>query len=159
MAGSTFDVTGLVAVKAVLNTIAKEDLNEARKEIRTASKAIAEKHLIPALKRSAGSSGVPIASRMADTSRARSDRIVFVAIGAVNPKLSGFKRGQSKYRTGMAWGSERGPVPDARVNNYAVPFRGDRGYWVRSATEATGPKAAEEYTAMLHRVMRKYGGR
>ena len=156
---STFDVTGLDAVKHVLNTIAKEDLNEARKEIRTASKQIAERHLIPELKASAGSSPVPIASRMADTARARSDRVVFVKVGAVNPRLSGFRRGQAKYRTGMAWGSERGPVPGARVDNYGVPYVGDRGYWVRPAVEKTGSKAADEYAAMLHRVMRKYGGR
>jgi hypothetical protein len=152
-----FDVTGLTAVKHVLNTIAKEDLNEARKEIRTASKQIAERHLIPALKASAGSSQVPIASRMADTARARSDRIVFVKVGAVNPKLSGFKRGQSRYRTGMAWGSERGPVSGAKENTYAVPHN-ERGYWVRPAVDKTAGKAADEYKAMLHRIMRKYGG-
>jgi hypothetical protein len=158
MSSTRFDVTGLDAVKHVLNTIAKEDLNEARKEIRTASKAIAERHLIPRMKTQASSSGVPIASRMADTARARSDRIVFVKVGAVNPKLSGFKRGQSNYRTGMAWGSERGPVPGARENTYSVPHNA-RGYWVRPAVEATGKSAADEYAAMLHRIMRKYGGR
>jgi hypothetical protein len=152
-------VEGLAAVTAVLATIRKEHLNEARKDIRTASKQIAERVLIPALKRHADSSGVPIASRMADTSRARSDRIVFVKVGAVNPKLSGFKRGQSKYRTGMAWGSERGPVPGADVNTYAVAHKAS-GYWVRPTVEdgTTVANAADEYAAMLHRIMRKYGG-
>jgi hypothetical protein len=82
---------------------------------------------------------------------------VFVKVGAVNPKLSGFKRGQSRYRTGMAWGSERGPVPGAKENTYAVPHN-ESGYWVRPAVDKTAGKAADEYTAMLHRIMRKYGG-
>jgi hypothetical protein len=153
------NVQGLAAVTAVLNAIAKEDLNEAKKEVRTASKQIAERVLIPALKRHAEASGVPIASRMADTARARSDRIVFVKIGAVNPKLSGFRRGQARYRTGLAWGSERGPVPGAEENTYGVPHSSN-GYWVKPTVEdrRTVQAASDDYADMLHRIMRKYGG-
>lgn len=143
---------GLAAVTQVLDAIGKRHLNEARGEIRAESKKIADRILIPALKKAAASSDVPIASRMADTSRARSDRIVFVKVGAVNPKLSGFRRGQSKYRTGMAWGSERGGPTYAADRN--------RGYWVLPTVEdrTTVQAAADQYTDLLHRVMRKYGG-
>jgi hypothetical protein len=145
-------VEGLAAVTHVLDTIASKHLKDARGEIRTESKKIADRILIPALKRNADAADVPIASRMSDTSRARSDRIVFVKIGAVNPKLSGFRRGQAKYRTGMAWGSERGGP------TYAVGR--NRGYWVRPTVEdrSTVQDAADQYTAMLHRVFIRYGG-
>lgn len=149
---ATNRVEGLAAVTHVLDTIGKKHLNEARGEIRAESKKIADRILIPALKDAAASSDVPIASAMADTSRARSDRIVFVKVGAVNPKLSGFRRGQSKYRTGMAWGSERGGP------TYGVGR--NPGYWVRPTVEdrSTVQAAADQYADLLHRVMRKYGG-
>lgn len=177
------DIHGLKEVEAMLRHIAREDLNVAKRDLRQGTKKIASDVLIPALKMSARASGVPIAPKMADTMRARTDRIVTVRVGAVNPKLSGFKKGvgggrvrrrgnqsasSQSYRTTLAWGSERGPWPGGRavkkdgskgapVNHYAVGR--SRSHWVASGANAPGTWQAIKtaYTQLLGRILRDYG--
>ena len=102
----------------------------ANREMRAAAKSIAEDLLIPQMKRTARSAPVPIARAMAETARAKSDRLIMVQVGGVNPPLSGFRRGigtkrrksgaagrtsgrreatSRTFRTTLAWGSEFGP--------------------------------------------------
>lgn len=154
------DIHGIAAVNAVLAKIAKEDLNPARKALRDGSKRIANDTVIPALKIAANASGVPIAPRMADTMRAASDRVVFVRVGGVNPRLSGFRRrskSSKPYRTTLAWGSELGPYPGAKVNHYDATR--SRSHWAAkgAGSPATWAKAKREYQDLLDRVLREYG--
>jgi len=102
----------------------------ANREMRAAAKAIGQDILIPQMKRTARSAPVPIARAMAETARAKSDRLIMVQVGGVNPPLTGFKRGvgtkrrkggaagrtsgrreatSRTFRTTLAWGSEFGP--------------------------------------------------
>ena len=102
----------------------------ANREIRAAAKSIGEDLLIPMMRRTARSSPTPQARAMAETARAKSDRLIMVQVGGVNPPLSGFKRGigtgrrklggagrgrsgrestSRTWRTTLAWGSEFGP--------------------------------------------------
>ncbi len=177
------DIHGLAEVKRVLRLIAREDLNVANRELRQGTKRIANDVLIPALKQSARASGVPIAPAMADTMRTRTDRIINVRVGAVNPKLSGFKKGRGTqkrrrrgnaaassqgYRTTLAWGSERGPWPNGRavkkngkpgkrVNHYKVGR--SRSHWVASGANAPGTwqSIRRAYQDLLTQILRDYG--
>jgi hypothetical protein len=178
------DTDGLEDVRRTLDLIAKEDLNVAKRELRQGTKRIAEERLIPALHMGANSSGVPIAPALAKTARARTDRVVTVRIGAVNPKLSGFKRGKAskrggrellnpspransktpqkaysqEQRTTLAFGSDRGPHPSNPVNHYGVP-RSTRGHWVLPTVIANGTweSVATAYEELLNQLLRDYG--
>lgn len=161
--------------------IIAEDLNEAKRQLRQGTKVIANDVLIPALKESAKAFS-PLAAKIADTSRTRTDRMVFVRIGAVNPKLRGFKAGKGatkaaksdtsvgkqtsqSYRTTLAYGSDRGPWGDdansglgQRVGRYGFP-RNRRGYWVLptvSSTE-TWNQVKDAYQQLLDRILHDYG--
>lgn len=177
------DRDNVYEVQKTLELIAKEDLNVARKELRQGTKRIAEQQLIPALKMGARSSGVPIAPALADTARARTDRIITVRIGTTNPKLSGFKRGKASkrggrellnpskrnntatpqkaysqsQRTSLAFGSDRGPHPSNPVNHYGVP-RAD-SHWVKSSVTANGTweSVTKAYEELLNQLLRDYG--
>jgi hypothetical protein len=112
----------------------------ANRQLREAAKEIAQDILIPQMKRTARSAPVPIARAMAETARAKSDRLIMVQVGGVNPPLSGFRRGigtkrrkggaagrtsgrreatSRTFRTTLAWGSEFGPL-----GGRAKPSRG-----------------------------------
>lgn len=177
------DIHGLAEVRRLLARIAREDLNVANRELRQGTKRIANDVLIPALKQSARASGVPIAPKMADTLRTRTDRFIHVRVGAVNPKLSGFKKGQGTqkirrrgnasassqgYRTTLAWGSELGPWPNghavkkdgskgAPVNHYKVGR--SRSHWVASGANAPGTwqSVKRAYQGLLNQILRDYG--
>lgn len=109
------DIHGLKEVQRLLARIAREDLNPAKRDLRQGTKVIANDVLIPALKMSARASGVPIAPAMADTMRTRTDRIINVRVGAVNPKLSGFKKGQGVDKAVLDAAGKR--VKGKRVKN------------------------------------------
>ena len=141
--------------------------------------------LVPQMKRTARSAPVPIARAMAETARAKSDRLIMVQVGGVNPPLRGFKRGvgvkrakgrtggnmrdatSRTYRTTLAWGSEFGPkggrrqpsrgenTPRGPVNHYKVP-RNERGYWVLPAVEDVMVKAQDRWDDALQAVVDKY---
>ncbi len=79
----------------------------ASKEMRRESKAIAQQLVIPAIHAAASTK---FERAMAQTARAKSDRIVVVKLGSVNPKISGFKRGSDpKLKSALAFGAEYGP--------------------------------------------------
>lgn len=147
----------------------------ANREMREGAKDIAERILLPQMKRTARSAPVPIARAMAETARAKSDRMVMVQVGGVNPPLSGFKRGRGvkrakgrktttgrdatsqNYRTTLAWGSEFGPL--ASVNHYKVPRRFPQGYWVLPAVEDSWARVVEKWENVLLGVIDKYADR
>lgn len=157
----------------------------ANREMRQAAKSIAERVLLPEMKRKAAAAPVPQAVKMAETARAKSDRLIMVQVGGVNPTLSGFRRGigvkrargrssssgrdasSRTYRTTLAWGSEFGPkggrhkpsrgnnVPAGPVNHYKVP-RNESGYWVLPAVDAVMGRAQDEWDHALQKVIDRY---
>lgn len=158
----------------------------ANRELRTAAKSIATDILIPQMKRTARTAPDKIARAMAETARAKSDRIVVVQVGGVNPPLRGFKRGvghkrargrtmstgrdstSRNWRTTLAWGSEFGPWPGGRavkadksrggfVNHYRVA-RTSRGYWVIPAITDVMGKAQARYGEAVDDIINKYTG-
>jgi len=166
-------VTGVAELEAFLrDQIAREDLNPAKGQLRQGTKTIANDYLIPELKATAASSGVPIAPAMAATARTRTDRLVVVTIGRVNPKLSGFKsavgiakaekqgrkRHSQSMRTSLAWGSDLGPHPSNPGNPYGVP-RNEQGYWVRAtiARPDVFQTVKEKYQELLGQILNDYG--
>jgi len=158
----------VASVQRVMNDIEDSLRKQMNGELRTAAKQIADDEVIPELIRSAGASGVPIAPKMAATARAKSDRMVMVQIGGVNPKLSGFKaykRSKGKklksgrdatsknYRTTLAWGSDRGPYPGSTVNHYAVGR--SSSWWVQAGVNAALPAAVTRYRKALDVILAK----
>lgn len=165
-----------VRVQELLGDIEKGMRRESNAELRNAAKEIA-KSLIPSIKAFAAMSPMPIARSMADTARAKSDRLPVVQIGGVNPSLRGFKKGvgikrassrtqsllkggrpgtSKNYRTTLAWASERGPYPGSVYNRFKVPRR-ESGYYVAPAINANLQRAVAEYSKAIERVITTYG--
>jgi hypothetical protein len=146
----------------------------ANREMRNAAKDIAARVLIPEMHRTAQLSRTKIAPAMSETARAKSDRLIMVQVGGVNPKgLRGFKRGvgskrangrtaangrdasSQNYRTTLAWGSEFGPHPSNRFNRYGAP-RNEGGYWVIPAVERVWDKAVDRWEEAFNRIVDRY---
>lgn len=111
-----------------------------QRELRKQVKVMSDRVIIPALRRQALATGDPLTIAMAATARAKQDRLPIVKVGAVNPKVSGFKRTEvsrrPRARGQLAWGSERGPwdhdAPSGigRKTGAYARARNPRGYWV-----------------------------
>lgn len=174
--GGGFNVTFQNAerVKEILSDIEDGMRSEANKELRAASKKIAAS-LIPSIKAFAAMSPMPIARALAATARPKSDRLVMVQVGGVNPKLRGFEKnvgikrasartrkvmasgrqGTSRnYRTTLAWASEMGPYPGSAYNRFKVPRR-PSGYYVQPAVNANLERAKREYSDALDKLIRE----
>lgn len=113
--------------------------------------------------------GGPQGPKMADTIRPKADRIPIVRIGAVNPKLSGFKsrRGRSKntgraksnsagYKGSLAWGAEFGPHPANNRNPYGRP-RSGKGYILGPRMDRLQRELVPHYIPMLEAAMATAG--
>lgn len=159
----------------------------ANREMRAAAKSIAQDLLIPQMKRTARVSRTRIAPAMAETARAKSDRLIMVQVGGVNPALRGFRRGvgakrakgqaasgrdasSRTFRTTLAWGSEFGPkggrskagrtgwrAPSGPVNHYRAP-RNESGYWVLPAVRDVQARAIDRFQRAIDDVIAKYTG-
>lgn len=171
-------------VNAILAEVEDALKKTANGAMRAGAKDIAERIVIPQLKRSARSSPIRMSRALAETSRAKFDRVVMVQIGGVNPPLEGFKRGVGEgrakgkktstgrvstsrtWRTTLAWGSELGPWPDGKaprkdgkrvtpVNHYRAP-RKESGYWVQPGTQNAIPAAHDAYAVLIESIITKY---
>jgi len=159
----------------------------ANREMRAAARSIAQDLLIPQMKRTARVSRTRIAPAMAETARAKSDRLIMVQVGGVNPALRGFRRGvggkrakgraasgrdasSRTFRTTLAWGSEFGPkggrskagrtgwrAPSGPVNHYRAP-RNESGYWVLPAVRDVQARAIDRFQRAIDDVIAKYTG-
>lgn len=93
------------------------------RELRKQTQVMARQVIIPAVQERGRATGYTLDARMADTARAMNDRLPVVKVGAVNPKVSGFKRtavGDRKYARGqLAWGSEKGSKGGAKRGRHA----------------------------------------
>lgn len=121
-------------------------------ELRQAAKEIAE-DLIPLAHSNAR--GTKQAAGIAATARAKSDRIVRVQFGSVNPPWKSWQRGRSRAsRISVAYGSNYGPK--GKINYYQAS-RNNSGYWVEPAAKAGATDAIERYRNALLKIARKYG--
>ena len=106
--------------------------------------------------------GGNMAPRIADTARAKKDRIVFVQLGGVNPQLSGFTsksrdhKGRT-FKTALALGSNYGPT-NPNVNHYKVG-RTRSGHWVQPTVNSNGThrRVQDAYRKLLSDILRKFG--
>jgi hypothetical protein len=130
-------------------------------ELRRESKEIATAAL-PTVRRLVAAGRTPQSRKMADTARAKSDRMPIVRIGAVNPKLSGFRRGSNsdRMRGSLAWGVEKGPAggPRGRLrsNVYGVP-RSSGGYVIGPHVGTIADAVVPAYADALERAMHNAG--
>lgn len=131
----TFKVEGAYESIAVLNAASANVLGldmgsvrMAKSEMRGMAKALAEQTATAIVRPLVHSSPAPQAHKIAETIRPKSDKLVIIRIGAVNPKLSGWRRGSgTRHKGSLAWGVEKGPHPSAKKNVYRVP-RNEGGY-------------------------------
>lgn len=113
--------------------------------------------------------GGPQGGAMAATIRGKADRMPIVRIGAVNPKLSGFRsrRGRraperarsidpARWKGALAWGAEFGPHPSSRRNVYGRP-RNSGGYVIGPRQDALAEKLAPMYVPLLAEAMETAG--
>jgi hypothetical protein len=131
-------------------------------DIRGRAQQVAAK-MLPDIKRAIGGSPAPQAAGVAGTARAKRDRIPVVRIGAVNPKLSGFRKRRASNRRGkgsVAWGVERGPAGGHRAgssaNFYGVP-RVATGYAIQPRLPKITAGVVEDYQAVVADVLRRSG--
>lgn len=92
----------------------------------------------------------PQSAKMADTIRTKADRMPVIRLGAVNPKLSGWRPGQAgnrRWRGSLAWGIERGPA--SPVNRYRVS-RNTRGWILGPSMDVIGRRAAPRYGQIVY---------
>ena len=131
-------------------------------DIRGQAQQVAAK-MLPDIKRALGGAPAPQAAGVAGTARAKRDRIPVVRVGAVNPKLSGFRKRRASNRLGkgsVAWGVERGPAGGHRgsggANFYGVP-RNPGGYAIGPRLPQITAGVVEDYQAVVADVLRRSG--
>lgn len=98
----------------------------------------------------------PQSAKMADTIRTKADRMPVVRLGAVNPKLSGWRRNAEnrRYRGSLAWGVERGPA--SPVNRYGIA-RNAGGYIIGPNLDLIGRRVAPRYAPIVRKAL-EYAG-
>lgn len=117
---------------------------EANKELRTASKAIAERHMVPAWQQAAKGYAGPWGDAIADSVRAGSDRLPKVMIGSNRARFSG-----GATPTMVRYPSDSGEGRDS-----FAPFEATG--WIGRA-RTYGPAALQEWGRAVDRVVNKWG--
>lgn len=123
---------------------------EAQDELRTASKDIAERHMVPAYKSAAMKAG-PWGPEIAATVRAKRDRIPAVSIGS--NKRGAFSGGASP--TMVRYPSHAGRKGKAGAAGVLPPAFGSGTAWMRSMGKYKGA-ALKEWLAAVDRIKRKF---
>lgn len=142
----TFD-TYIDGLNDVLKSFKQLD-KEATKELRVASRAIAEKHMVPAWKNAALNYAGPWGEAIAETVRTGSDRIPYVKIGKNKKTLSG---GASP--TMVRYGSDKGN--QGRAGAKMPPAFGQGTSWMSKVKQYQGP-VLQEWAQAVDRIVRKW---
>lgn len=116
---------------------------EASKELRTASKTIAERHMVPAWQNAAIYGAGPWGERIAETVKARSDRVPAVQIGGNRKRFSG----------GATPNMVRYPSHSGQTRGSFAPFEATD--WM-SRVRSYQPAALQEWAQAVDRVIRKW---
>lgn len=142
----TFD-TYTEGLNDILRALHKLD-KEASKELKIASRAVAEKHMAPAWRDAAIRYAGPWGPDIAATVRTGSDRIPYVKIGANKKSLSG---GASP--TMVRYGSDAGN--QGRAGNKMPPAFGGGTNWMSAVRRYQEP-AMQEWLDAVDRIARKW---
>lgn len=116
---------------------------EANKELRTGSKSIAERHMVPAWQQAARSYAGPWGEEIANSVKAGSDRVPKVTIGGNRPRFSG-----GATPTMVRYPSDSGEGRDS-----FAPFESTD--WIAKA-RTYGPAALQEWGRAVDRVIAKW---
>ena len=141
----------------------------ANSQLRSEAKALADRFGSGEVAPLIAANGGPQGPAMADTIRPKADRMPIVRIGAVNPKLSGFRSGRrrgpasarrridpSRWKGSLAWGVEFGPHPSSGHNRYGRGRRGG-GYAIGPNLDMLLGKLAPAYAPLLVAAMETAG--
>lgn len=131
----------------VLKALRKLD-KEATKELRVASRAIAERHMAPAWRNAALIYAGPWGETIANTVRTGSDRIPYVKIGANKKSLSG-----GASATMVRYGSDKGPYGRAGTKMPAA-FGNGTEWMAKVKNYQMG--AWQEWAEAVDRIVRKW---
>ena len=127
--------------------------SQLRSEARALADSFGRQEVAPLIEAHGGPQG----PKMADTIRPKADRMPIVRIGAVNPKLSGYKRGgPGRWKGSLAWGVEFGPHPASRRNVYGRSRSGG-GYAIGPNLDMLLGRLAPAYVPMLVAAMETAG--
>ena len=160
-AAFTVELDGLESVLADLAHFQKDVKRLVNGELRREARDIARAAL-PVVRAVVAAGPAPQAGKMADTARAKSDRIPAIAVGAVNPRLSGFRRGPRAARNkgSLAWGVEKGPAGGPRRaprNVYGGLARSGRGHAIGPGTARIADAVVPAYADALEAAMDRAG--
>lgn len=125
-AAPTLQVDGLVETLRAFQGLEADLRKEANAELRRAGRE-AGAGLALELRAEASRCGVPVAPRVAQSIRVKSDRLPTVTIGGT--RRVGARGAPAAV---LAWGSEHGPAGEP--NRFGVPPNAG-GYWMRPALE------------------------
>jgi hypothetical protein len=146
--GLSLEVDGLMETLKAFRGLEADLRAEANGELRDAADQCA-RGLTVELVSAAGSSGVPVAPRVARSIRVKRDRIPVVSIGGAT--RVGARGGTAGA---LVWGSEQGPK--GGVNHFAVPP--SSGYWISPAVKRFGEgRAVDVFRRAVVDVERKHG--
>lgn len=160
-AAFTIELQGLESVLADLQYFSRDVKRLVNGELRRESKMIATAAL-PVIRGLVARGRPPQSEKMADTVRARYDRVPMVAVGAVNPRLSGFRSRRptsARAKGSLAWGVEKGPAGGPRTrprNVYGVP-RSSRGYALGPGSARIADAVVPAYARALEAAMDRAG--
>lgn len=139
----------LTKAGAALHGLETGDVYMANSNLRASAKKLADEFGRATVAPLVSAHGGGIGPKMADTIRPKADRIPIVRIGAVNPKLSGYKRGSNpRWKGSLAWGAEFGPHPSSQRNRYGRP-RSSNGYILGPRTEMLARELVPRYQPLL----------
>ena len=145
----SIEVEGLTETLKAFQTLEREFARPAANvRLRDAAGRCAS-GLVDELVRAAGSSGVPVAPRVARSIKVKRDRIPVVSIGGAT------RVGRYGGAAGsLVWGSEQGPK--GAVNHWGVPA--GPGYWIAPAVKQYGEGGAvTTYRRAVYEVLRDSG--
>ena len=141
----------LTKAGAQLHDLDTSQVRLANSQLRAEAKTLADTFGKDVIAPLVADHGGPQGPKLADTIRPKADRLPIVRIGAVNPKLSGFKSrrgGSARHKGSLAWGVEFGPHPASTRNVYGRP-RSDGGYVLGPRMDRLAEQLAPLYVPML----------
>ena len=145
--GLSLEMEGIFETLKAVRSVEADLRPGINNELRDAAESSASE-LVVELVNAAGSSGVPVAPRVARSIRVKRDRVPVVSIGGAT------RVGRDGASAGaLVWGSEQGPKGD--VNHWAVPP--SSGHWIAPAVDRFGPKAVEKFRHAVADVFRRHG--
>lgn len=148
MPGLRIEAEGVAETLRAFQGLERDIRMEANSKVRAAARELAG-DLATELRAAAGSSGVPVAPRVARSVKVKSDRYPTVQIGGSS--RVGRHGGTA---AALVWGSEQGPKGE--VNHFGVPP--GAGYWIKPTVERfESGRAPDRFRRAIYEIARSYG--